>query len=691
MNNNVKFLVLSDLHFEKYQGTSHQEFVLSQLNNKIKKTRHEGLTPVVILGGDIDNQADSYLWMSKIDAQVLFIAGNHEFWNGDYYETLHLLESKAPPNVHFLHNDVSLQGQYIVVASTLWTDIGKSLNPDLLPTASTRMNDMVYITAKKWYDINGNKEKLRQYYSEEVAEKTINKKLWNGLVEQEENALAWSFIQQVSDVLETLEFAQQAADKAHQSSTESGLDNGETDDIIEKILLFTEFKNPTLKYLDFLENLYNLPEKYALSDDCYKRLSLNNNIVKERIFQKLRKISNLDEKEILMLTHHLPFYEELLIGQHRLRGIKKDSFINKVHHQNFFVSEGTEYPEENFLYRASKGEISRKDDITHTVNYFNNGEHYLPNFLQLKVNVWIHGHEHIFNYSDYIKGIQILTNPAGSTFSILDFDADANPSFNKMYSKYHNITSQLAPQKLQDLKDSLTRSPIPKSSLKVLSGRINLWAMTMFDWTDYIKNIDRMLGSCANIVNSAIEFSSIEISNIPTEDKTKGIERLIEKTNQYVDIFNLNLININNSLNNYALAIEVRTNPNFSFQRYYNSINQDKSNYFSHIIGSVPSLFKISDFMGMFTGGVAFKNMEYLLLMKKNALDLMSFLSDIEALEPQDIEKEDIDEFFNIISFSSAQISKEKTQELVDKKWMQFLNSLKFNQNSPFGNIESLD
>ena len=44
-------------------------------------------------------------------------------------------------------------------------------------------------------------------------------------------------------------------------------------------------------------------------------------------------------------------------------------------------------PEINLLYRASKGEISRRDDITHTVNYFNNGNHYLPEFLQNKINV----------------------------------------------------------------------------------------------------------------------------------------------------------------------------------------------------------------------------------------------------------------------------------------------------------------
>lgn len=681
MNNNVKFLILSDLHFEKYQETKHQDFVLEQINLKISNIRAGGFEPYVILAGDINNQADSYPWMSKIKSKVLFIAGNHEFWNGDYYETLNDLKSKTPDNVQFLHNDVAIVEQYIVIASTLWTDIGKALNPDILDKASSRMNDMVYISAKKWYDNPKNVENLIETYGEENLQKTISHKLWNGLIEQEENAYAWKFIQDVSDVLETLQFSQEAALLANNST------DG-TEDIIEKTIIFTEFKNPTLKYQEFLTNLANLPPQYALPKEDYLRLSKNQDLSIERIFQKLRQIPDLTSKEILMLTHHLPFYEELLIGQHRLKGVKSTALFNKIHHQNFFVREGLDYPEQNLLTRASKGEIARKDDITHTVNYFNNGSHYLPPFLQNKVNVWVHGHEHVFNYSDFLKGIQLITNPAGSTFSVIEFNEEGNVNFNKMYSRYYKITPQLVPKTLQDLKDSLTRTPIPTPTHKELVARVNIWAMTVFDWTEYLNNIERMLGSCANIVNSAVEFSSIEISNLPTEDKQQQINKLVEKTNQYVDIFNLNLMENQNLLNDFALAVEARINKKFSIQRYFNSINKNSETYYRHITGSVPELFKLADFMGMFTGGLAFKNIEYLLLLKKLAADLSSFSSTIEALEPIDVSLSEISEFYNIVNINQ---NTEEIQISIDKKWMTFLNSLKFNQNSPFGDIESLD
>ena len=65
----------------------------------------------------------------------------------------------------------------------MWTDIGKSLNEDLLARASSRMNDMVYITAKKWYDNPANIQKLEAQFPSENVKKAITGKLWNGLIE----------------------------------------------------------------------------------------------------------------------------------------------------------------------------------------------------------------------------------------------------------------------------------------------------------------------------------------------------------------------------------------------------------------------------------------------------------------------------------------------------------------------------
>lgn len=665
MSNKIKLLVLSDIHFEKYKGTQHKEFVLNYINKKIIEVSQSGFTPVVVLAGDIDNQDAGYSWMSKIKAKVIFIAGNHEFWNGDYYETIENLKRKCPNNVTFLHNDIEIVGQYIVIGSTLWTDIGKSINPDIFVYASSRMNDMTSITAKKWYENPVNVENLYLKFNSS-ADEMYEKKYWNGLIEQEENNLAWIFLEQVSDVLETLSFA-------NKISSQRFLNH----DLIDSTAALTEFTNPGLTFQDFILNLSQIDKEFAISKDEFIRLSRHNNAQKERIFQKLRHIEKIEEKEIAMLTHHLPFYEEVFIGQHRLKGETSTSTINAIQHQNFFVREGTEYPEKNHIDKASNGELSRKNDITHIVNYFNNGNKYLPQFLQNNVNLWIHGHEHLFNYSDFLKGFQILSNTVGIIFSRLNFeDGLDNIKLNKMYMQYNNFNEKTMPKKIDDLQSSLIRIPIKTPSHQEILAMAHIWGMQKFDWENYSKNLDRMMKSCAQIVNSAVEFSSVEVSNLSIEQKEQSIKELVEKTNQYVDIFNQNLFKHNSLLRDYSLSVRVRVDREFSIHKYFNSLHLNYELYFEHLLGPVPALLPLADFMGMFTGGLAFKNMEYILLIHNQRENLYEFTKSFEVLEPTDISIDYVKEFFALSSISNDLKQRQVIEERIDKKWMNFLNNL---------------
>lgn len=117
----------------------------------------------------------------------------HEFWDGDYYETIQKLKNEAPENVKFLHNDIVNSDQYIILGTTLWTDIGKNLNKDLIIHAGSRMNDMSYITAKDWYNNPENIKKLEDIYVGYNINEKIKQKKWNALIEREENEVAWDF------------------------------------------------------------------------------------------------------------------------------------------------------------------------------------------------------------------------------------------------------------------------------------------------------------------------------------------------------------------------------------------------------------------------------------------------------------------------------------------------------------------
>lgn len=669
----VKLLIMSDIHFEKFNGTLQKQFIFDFFSKKITQAKNEGLEPVIVFAGDIDNQDKSYQWMSKFDCNIIYIAGNHEFWEGDYYETLDILQRNAPSNVKFLHNDVCEVGQYLIIGSTLWTDIGEKLNPDLFINASTRMNDMTSITAKKWYDNPENIEKLKATFPEKDVQKTLSHKFWNGLIEREENKTAWNFISEVSDVLEVLNHSQNI-------STKNFLNN----DIIDSISASTEFSNPNLTYQGLVNNLIHVDPKYSLPPESFNRLSKNITPSKERLFQKIRQYQNIHKKEIVMLTHHLPFYEEVYIGQHRLKGEKTKDTINTIHHQNFFVREGTDYPEENLLYRAINGEVSRKNDIAHIVNYYNNGAVNMPVYLMGLVNIWIHGHEHLFNYSDFLKGFQVISNTAGVIFQRLSLDDSLHPFLNKNYMQYHNIKVSTAQKSVENFKESLIRTPIDSPNEEDKFALVHMWLMKHFSWHDYEKSLDRMINSCANIINSSVEFSTLEFSNLSLEDKSSKTADLEELTNQYIDIFNQNLIKHNEILNQYALSVRVRLDREFSIQKYFNSIYIDNSKYYTHLLGAVPELLKISDFMGMFTGNMAFKNMEYLSIMKQQMSNIKGFIDDIETFEPSDISFEHIKAFKSISNISSNNDEAiQKTQITVDRKWLQFLNSLTSSKSTP--------
>jgi Icc-related predicted phosphoesterase len=60
--------------------------------------------------------------------QVLFVAGNHEFYTGNWEQTLDILRKECDcfPNVKFMENDTITFGDVTFIGGTLWTDMNKS-------------------------------------------------------------------------------------------------------------------------------------------------------------------------------------------------------------------------------------------------------------------------------------------------------------------------------------------------------------------------------------------------------------------------------------------------------------------------------------------------------------------------------------------------------------------------------------
>ena len=73
---------------------------------------------------------------------VVYIAGNHEFYNGKLYAGLDYLRAECAkfPNIYFLENETKIIDDVVFIGTTLWTDMNKN-DPMTLWAVKNRMND----------------------------------------------------------------------------------------------------------------------------------------------------------------------------------------------------------------------------------------------------------------------------------------------------------------------------------------------------------------------------------------------------------------------------------------------------------------------------------------------------------------------------------------------------------------------
>jgi Icc-related predicted phosphoesterase len=155
----MKIALASDLHLE--YGTL--------------SVKNPGDVEVLILSGDILVERDlNELQSTEVDPEsiseeyhaffkecskefphVVYVAGNHEHYHGDFKHTISGLKTKLAylTNVHILDKEVFKLGDYTFVGSTLWTDMNRE-DPLTLHHMKKRMNDFKIIK-------NSNRELFR--------------------------------------------------------------------------------------------------------------------------------------------------------------------------------------------------------------------------------------------------------------------------------------------------------------------------------------------------------------------------------------------------------------------------------------------------------------------------------------------------------------------------------------------------
>ncbi|KAF1053525.1 MAG: 3',5'-cyclic adenosine monophosphate phosphodiesterase CpdA [Stenotrophomonas maltophilia] len=108
----MRIRVLSDLHHEHFDGARALPAIEADL---------------VVLAGDIHEHLQGLHWARETfgDTPIVYVAGNHEFYNADLPELTQAMRNLARAlDIHFLADDAVELGDLRILGSTLWTDFG---------------------------------------------------------------------------------------------------------------------------------------------------------------------------------------------------------------------------------------------------------------------------------------------------------------------------------------------------------------------------------------------------------------------------------------------------------------------------------------------------------------------------------------------------------------------------------------
>lgn len=147
----MKIAICSDLHLE-FESTPADQLVLENTEN----------ADVLVLAGDVliandlrPNEPNGLLVGTKSDRyhsfmqdvsskfkDVIYIAGNHEHYHGDFLKTYDILRDRLAylKNVHVLDKQAIKIDDITFIAGTLWTDMNRG-DPSTIYNASRSMND----------------------------------------------------------------------------------------------------------------------------------------------------------------------------------------------------------------------------------------------------------------------------------------------------------------------------------------------------------------------------------------------------------------------------------------------------------------------------------------------------------------------------------------------------------------------
>jgi predicted phosphohydrolase len=675
-----KLILLSDIHLEN-KSPEAALFVLKSINEKIALEKGLGNEPIVVLAGDIHNGTKAYDWMSRIKAPIIYVAGNHEFWGGDFYEINEDLQKKSPSNVSYLYNKALVVGDTIFLGSTLWTDVAEKTNPDLSHHCTFVMNDSFRTTAKKWYETPANIEKLNELTSR--ADEFISEQRWNILVEREENEKTQRFYNAFNAIHYFFkEYLNN--EKSHlKYSVESTYSPLPQEVYEQKMANLISFKND-ISFKDYMALNDNFSRPYG--NDYLPSELLKDNEFLDEFFRQF-KHENFTSKKIVVVSHHLPFMEEILVGHHRnmtnRNGTTLPNALNEVNDKIFLINEGQNYPFHNYFWQCSKGEIPKDQDITKIAHYCNSGSKMFHNSFLRTVDVWLHGHEHHYNFIDYLKGIKIATNPMGYALHGLTFEQGV-PVMDKVHvgdkDKEQAWDVYIAKTKKEFIQEVLVEKNTKENYTSLYHQQAEIWSWYLWNKETYLEEINDTLylnKKLSSIISKKIQGQKYDQFQIQT----------------YAVALNSLVDSLSKKEAELSKAITVRTNVDFSYQSSaYGLILRDKNLNLSLDLKSSREFNKLNTYLlkeefdfnpfgraptiNQYGLKELFYNSVQLAYAQKRVTDISELLKDVVLTSPQDIGLELIEKF-NSLQDDMSMDKGWKLGEKIEKRFYNLIDKLK--------------
>lgn len=379
-----KLFVVSDIHLE-HKSLTEQSNILNSINQEIYHLDRTLYQPIILLCGDIGSLALELI--AKIDAVVLYVLGNHEYWQQDYFEAKQKYQELASQysHIHLLDNNIYYLNNQLFIGTTLWTDCGLHLNSDLVNASARVMRDTTEITAKQWYDSKDNVKKLA------LANMLTDKPVWNNLIQIEENAKAVEFINMCYSIIHLLTKLNKYLDIALITSTPQ---------LISECL-----KKGLLQIHSFDESVTKI-----CFDGLCEQYDYYFNLFKSRI--DLSYVNQ--ELQCINMSHHHPFYEDIFIHS------KPNSELL------FSTQKGTIYPYHNYFYEMSRGRVYDNENLFNLIHYHTNGSKLFNQHVLFYTKIWAFGHKHYHNFNDKLKSIHLVSNPYSSASSNVLLEIEIN-------------------------------------------------------------------------------------------------------------------------------------------------------------------------------------------------------------------------------------------------------------------------